>query len=66
MKKILNNLPIQNPRKEYKKPILLKLGDLRTITMGSSSSGFSDSGSGPPYTYVGPSPPSFPDEKYFP
>jgi hypothetical protein len=31
------------PRKTYIKPVLIKLGDLRSLTLGSSPDGFKDS-----------------------
>jgi hypothetical protein len=44
-------------RKPYSKPQLEELGDLRTLTLGASPSGFKDSGGG---AYSDTFPPPFP------
>ena len=55
------------PRRAYCKPSLIELGDLRTLTLGSSPSGNKDSGGGGLYEYTGFSPlPGFPEPGGFP
>ena len=41
------------PRKPYHRPVLESLGDLRTMTLGSSPTGDFDSGGGSLYEYAG-------------
>lgn len=40
-------------RKPYRQPVLERLGDLRTLTLGSSPSGTKDSGVGTLYEKIG-------------
>jgi hypothetical protein len=49
------------PRKPYHQPVLEVLGDLRTMTLGTSPSGIKDSGVGTLYEKAGDMPiPGFP------
>jgi hypothetical protein len=55
-------------RKFYRKPQLEELGDLRSLTLGSSPTGFFDSGGGSLYEsdFPTPLPPGFPNPGGFP
>lgn len=44
---------IARPRKPYRRPELEALGDLRTMTLGTSPTGIKDSGTGTLYEFVG-------------
>jgi hypothetical protein len=53
------------PRRIYHKPQLAELGDLRTFTLGNSSSGFHDSGGGRKFEKISfYSAPHFPQPNY--
>ena len=42
---------VRKARKPYIKPLLLDLGDLRTLTLGNSITGMKDSGTGTMWEY---------------